>query len=119
MAQNDSGKKDAIPNFTDESAQDVEQPFIAHYAASRWGITNWNYSDEEYSTLRNYVLSLHLNDGTLAELDKCFAFIHEQARAMRTGAHNSMTGMCYDIAIRNYANVAETIEKTLVEYTAE
>jgi hypothetical protein len=80
---------------------------------ARWsGIQKYDFTYQEYARLRNLALHFHLKEELIAEFDKDFRFMHECPRLMRTGRFNSITGICYDIAVKNYAEIAGTIEKT-------
>jgi hypothetical protein len=87
-----------------------EQVFIASFARLRWPALKYDFSRREYIRLRRSASKNHVDKRLLHEFDRDYCFTHVMARRIRTGAHNSMTGMCYDVAIRNYARIAGIIE---------
>lgn len=87
-----------------------EQNYIAKYARLR-GIQEYDYSRKEYTNLRKLAKKAHLDKALIEKFDRGYCFTHIMAKKLRTGAHNSITGICYDAAICSYAVVARIIEK--------
>jgi hypothetical protein len=69
------------------------------------------YNEEEYAYLRRTAQQLHFSPEVTGDLDKNYSFVHDMTRKVMTGAINSITGMCYDVAILNYAGDARPIER--------
>lgn len=89
----------------------IDQEYIVSHA--RWkGIKKYDYTDQEHSRLKRLAEKARLCKDLIEEFDRDYRFIRALARKLRTGVHNAMTGMCYDIAICNYARIATIIEKT-------
>ena len=87
----------------------IDRELIVDHARSR-GINTHCFTKLEYLNFRNLAQKMHLRQGILEEFDKDYEFTHSMARKVRTGAINSISGMCYVIAIYNYAKIANTIE---------
>jgi hypothetical protein len=62
---------------------------------------------------------MYVSPELIAELDKDYEFMHKCPRLMRIGRFNSITRMCYDIAIGNYAKIGEALEKTHHDFAVE
>lgn len=87
-----------------------EQNYIAEYARLL-GVVEFDYSKQEYTRLRKLGKKAHINKKLIRKFVRAYCFTHSFARRIRTGAHNSMTGICWNGAIRQYAEVALIIER--------
>ena len=92
----------------------IDQEYVTSHARSR-GINDYDFTWDEYTRLRKLAEKMHLRDGLIQEFNKDYSFIHRLASSVRTGAINSITGMCYDVAFCNYALLARKIER-MAEY---
>lgn len=89
-----------------------EQEYISEYAKVK-GICEFEYSKQEYTRLRKLAKKAHIDKQQIEKFDRAYCFTHSFARRIRTGAHNSMTGMCWDAAIGQYVQVAKIIQSQL------
>ena len=91
---------------------EMDQKYMVRHA--RWrGIHEYDYTRQEYKRLRKLAKKAHLSKALIEKFDRGYCFTHFMARKLRTGAHNSITGMCYDAAIYSYAGVARIVEKKI------
>ena len=76
------------------------------------GISGFNYTFEEHARLRCLAQEASLRIELIQSFDRTYNFIYWMTRKVRTGVLNSISGMCYDIALKNYAKIAQIIEKS-------
>ena len=101
--------EDGLLDYGFQFVPQKEQEFIAEYASQRFGI-QYEFTRQEYRRLRELARKARLDPEEIEEFDRDYCFTHIMARKLRTGAHNAMTGICYDVAVRNYARIGDAIQ---------
>ena len=103
----------ALPELTREppgKLPEIDQKYLQSHASSR-GLTKYDYSDEEHKRRRKLAMDNNASEEFIHNFDRTFNFIYWMTIRARTGKINSIGGMCYDIALKNYADLAEVTEK--------
>ena len=97
-----------------------EPDCIMEEAKFRFGITEYTYSETEYQNLRSLAKKMHLSHEVIHDLDHNYEGAHSlcEYRLLKRGRMNAIAGMCWDIAIKNYHDVAELIERICHQYNA-
>lgn len=107
--------KFAVGYFPWLSGKD-QKGIVAHARYRR--IERYDFTRREYLRLRNLAEKMYLKQQLIAEFDKHYTFIRRVPKLKRSGRFNSMTGMNYDWAIAQYAEIARVIEKTKQDFDA-
>lgn len=84
--------------------------YLKNHARFR-GLIKYDYSDEEHARLRTLAEEVNANKEFVKEFDRNYNFIYWMTIRARSGKINSIGGMCYDIALQNYAEMADKIAK--------
>jgi len=103
----------AVQELLRQPKSDLPRPdqrdLISH-AASR-GIRNFRYGKDYHCRLLSLAEKAHLTPEAVAQFDRDFNYIHWMTLKVKAGTINSISGMCYDIAIKNYSEIAKIILK--------
>ena len=89
---------------------EIDREYLKSHARSR-GWIKYDYSDEEHARLRTLTEKLNACKKFVKEFNRNYNFIYWMTISARAGKINSMGGMCYDIALQNYTEMADIIEK--------
>ena len=89
---------------------EIDAELLVEHAASR-GLQNYQYGQERHRQIRALAEKAGLSHAFLEELDRNYNFIYWMARKVRVGTINSISGMCYDIALKNYDRMCKWVEE--------
>ena len=89
---------------------EIDREYLTSHASSR-GWIKYDYSDEEHARLRTLAEKLNASKKFVKEFNRNYNFIYWMTMRARSGKINSMGGICYDIALQNYAEMADKIAK--------
>lgn len=97
---------------------DVEDPDCIIEHAKHCGIiTSFRFSQTEYKQLRSKAQTMRLGQTIICDLDHNFKEAHYcPYERTKLGIMNSIAGMCWSISIKNYAEVAEIIQRIYDRY---
>jgi len=89
---------------------EIDQKYLQDHAKFK-GLVKYNYNDDEHKRLRKLATDANASKTFIHNFDRTFNFIYWMTIRARTCKINSIGGMCYDIALKNYADLAEVIER--------
>jgi hypothetical protein len=90
--------------------EEIDYELLLAHAASR-GLRNYKYSEERHKQIRSLAQKANQRQELIDYLDRNYNFIYWMTRKVRLGTINSIGGMCYDIALQNYAEITEKIDR--------
>lgn len=103
----------AVPELlVDPSGElkDIDRNYLAFHV-KHLGFGKFKYSFKEHVALRNLAERANASKKFINEFDRTYNFLYWMTIRARHNKINSIGGMCWDVAIKNYADYAETIEK--------
>ena len=91
----------------------LEPDCIIDHARLLIGTSKYTFNESEYENLRTAAKKMHLNEKVIHDLDKYYKQMHQMCIYEQTKRHamNSIVGMGWYSAIKNYYKIAKLIDE--------
>ena len=90
--------------------QGKDQAYVTSHARSR-GIQRYEFTRQEFQRLRKQAIRNKMDEDVVDQFAEAFCHMHQCPNLIRKGTFNSICGWGVDAALRNYTEIANTIER--------
>jgi hypothetical protein len=92
------------------TTQGNDQVSVTEHGKAR-GSQKYEFTKQEFGSLKKKAIRNNMNGDVIEQFAQAFSYMHQVSKWMRKGTFNSICDWGWDASVRNYAIIADGIER--------